>query len=147
MVRITTLAYSVVAVTVLTIMGPFVIVTALPEVALASGNSSSIVKIPIDINEFSKGWSVSNVMLYLNSTDGHYHMKGVLKNTLPETRSGFESILISFKDKATNSTVDTESGSINTTLDPGASVPFDIGTMYTLKQANQFKFMAASITP
>ena len=86
-------------------------------------------------------------MLYLNSTDGHYHVKGMLKNTLPETRSGFESILVSFEDRATNSTVDTESGSINRTLDPGASVAFDIGTMYTVKQANQFKFMEATITP
>jgi hypothetical protein len=114
------------------------------QVALASDN---VVRIPIDVNEFSKGWSVSNVTLYLNSSDGHYHMKGILKNTLPETRNGFESILVSFEDRATNSTVDTESGSINTTLDPGASVAFDIGTMYTLKQANQFQFMRASITP
>jgi hypothetical protein len=91
--------------------------------------------------------AVSDVILYLNSTDGHYHVKGMLKNILPETRSGFESISVSFDDKATNSTIDTESGSINTTLDPGVSVPFDIGTMYTLKQANRFKFMAALITP
>ncbi|MGB6671106.1 MAG: hypothetical protein WBE34_01600 [Candidatus Nitrosopolaris sp.] len=124
-----------------------VIFTSMTQVVSASGSSSCIVKIPIDINEFSKGWSVSNVMLYLNSTDGHYHVKGMLKNTLPETRSGFESILVSFEDRATNSTVDTESGSINRTLDPGASVAFDIGTMYTVKQANQFKFMEATITP
>jgi hypothetical protein len=117
------------------------------QVALASGNSSSIVKIPIGINEFSKGWSVSNVMLYLNTTDGHYHIRGILKNTLPETRSGFESILVSFEDKATNSTVDSESGSINVTMNPGTSVPFDIPTMYTAKQANQFQFMRATITP
>jgi hypothetical protein len=109
--------------------------------------SFGAINIPLEINQFSKGWSVSNVMLYLNSTDGHYHLKGMLKNTLPETRSGFESILVNFDDKATNSTVDSESGSINVTIDPGTSVPFDIPTMYTVKQANQFQFMKATITP
>ncbi|MFZ0893671.1 MAG: hypothetical protein WAZ77_04135 [Candidatus Nitrosopolaris sp.] len=61
--------------------------------------------------------------------------------------SGFESISVSFDDKATNSTIDSESGSVNPTLHPGASVAFDIGTMYTIKHANQFKFMEATITP
>ena len=115
--------------------------------ASGAGNYSQGLRIPIEINEFSKGWSVSNVTLYLNNTDGHYHLKGILKNTLPETRNGFESILVSFEDKATNSTVDTESGSINTTLDPGSTVPFDIATMYTTRQANQFQFIKATMTP
>lgn len=86
-------------------------------------------------------------MLYLNGTDGHYHLRGTLTNTLPETRSGFESVLTSFEDKATNSTVDSESSLINIIMNPNTSVPFDIKTMYTAEKANQFQFMKVSITP
>jgi len=106
-----------------------------------------IFNIPVEINQFTQGWSVNNVTLYLNSTDGHYHLKGQLKNTLPETRSGFEDIQASFEDRTTNSTVDSESGSMNIVMNPNTAVPFDIKTMYTADKANQFQFMKVQITP
>ncbi len=110
-------------------------------------NNTTLFNIPVEINQFTQGWSVSNVTLYLNSTDGHYHLKGQLRNTLPETRSGFEYIQASFEDKTTNSTVDSESGSMNIVMNPNTTVPFDIKTMYTADKANQFQFMKVQITP
>ena len=110
-------------------------------------NINRILNIPVQTNQFTQGWSVNNVTLYLNSTDGHYHLKGHLKNTLPETRSGFEYIQANFEDKTTNSTVDSESGSMNIVMNPNTTVPFDIKTLYTADKANQFQFMNVQITP
>jgi hypothetical protein len=94
-------------------------------------------------------WYLSHPFeLYGNAvTGGHYHLKGQLKNTLPETRSGFENILASFEDKTINSTVDSESGSMNIVMNPNTTVPFDIKTIYTADKAKQFQFMKVQITP
>jgi hypothetical protein len=54
---------------------------------------------------------------------------------------------INFKDKTTDTTVKTLSGSyIDGPIDPGQTVPFNIDTGYTAGQGNQLQFMKVGIT-
>lgn len=83
----------------------------------------------------------------MNASDGHYHLKGLAKNTLPETRSNSIFMSIDLRDRATDTTVKSLSGTyINEPIDPGQSAPFDIDTGYTAAQGNQFHFMKLVIT-
>jgi hypothetical protein len=71
------------------------------QIVLASA-SSNIVNIPTTIGQFqpnAPGGSVSNIVLYLNNTDGHYHVKGIFKNTLPETQTTTPVMGVDFYDK------------------------------------------------
>lgn len=54
---------------------------------------------------------------------------------------------IDFKDKSTDTTVKSLSGTyISEPIDPGQAAPFDIDTGYTATQGNQFHFMKPNIT-
>lgn len=102
--------------------------------------------IPVETNQFSHGLDFSSVIVYMNTSDGHYHLKGLAKNTLPETRSNTIYMTIDFKDKSTDTTVKTLSHNIDGPIDPGKTTPFDVDTGYTAEQGNQFEFMKVEIT-
>lgn len=107
---------------------------------------ATAINFPVEINQFSKGLDISNTVVYLNSSDGHYHLKGLAKNTLPETRSSSVFMTIDFQDKSTGTSVKSITGNINGPLDPGQTVPFDIDRGYTAARGNQLQFMKAQIT-
>jgi hypothetical protein len=102
--------------------------------------------VPVETNPYSPGLDFTSVTFYLNMSDGHYHLKGLAKNTLPETRSNSIFLTIDLKDKSTDTTVKTLSGNINEPIDPGQTAPFDIDTGYTARQGNQLQFMKVMIT-
>jgi len=110
-------------------------------------SSKGGIMVPVETNPFSHGLDFTSVIVYMNTSDGHYHLKGLAKNTLRLTRSDSIFMTISFKDKATDTTVKTLSGSyIDGPIDPGKTAPFDIDTGYTAKQGNQLQFMKVGIT-
>jgi hypothetical protein len=83
---------------------------------------------------------ISNAYMYLNTTDGHYHVTGTIKNTIDETIDD-TSVFVTFFDR-TNNTLLKHIGPITLeSLDPEQSTTFDIDTGYTSKQANQFPYM------
>ena len=55
--------------------------------------------LPITISDISRDL-VGNITFFINTTDGHYHLKGTYGNTLPE-RAEIPPIGIQFYDKAT----------------------------------------------
>jgi hypothetical protein len=107
---------------------------------------SSATTIPIEFNPFSSGMLFSNLTLYMNNADGHYHLSGTAKNTLPETRSWYNGITISFEDRGTGTTLNSVSGTINGPINSGALVPFDVDTGYNTTQAHQFQNMKVQLT-
>jgi hypothetical protein len=114
--------------------------------ATNSTSSQGIGNVPVETNQFSHGLDFSNVIVYLNSSDGHYHLKGLAKNTLPETRSNSIYLTIDFQDKSTGTTIKSLSGNINAPIDPGQTAPFDVDTGYTSAQGNQLQFVKVEIT-
>jgi len=111
-----------------------------------NATSSQGIEVPVEANPFSHGLDFSNVNVYLNTSDGHYHLKGLAKNTLPETRSNSIYLSIDFQDKSTGTTVKSLSGNLNGPIDPGQTAPFDIDTGYTAAQGNQLHFIKVMIT-
>jgi hypothetical protein len=99
---------------------------------------------PIEINPYTKDMAFANLMFYLNSTDNHYHLKGLVKNILPESRDSM-SIMINFQDQSTGTSLHTvfyHHGPI----DSNAITAFDVDTGYNTTQAYQFRYMKAQIT-
>jgi hypothetical protein len=87
---------------------------------------------------------LGNTTLYLNSTDGHYHMKGTIKN-IGHTSISNVLTAITFEDKVTQVTARDVYGPIIDNVDPGQTAHFDIDTKYTANQANQFQYLVASV--
>lgn len=54
--------------------------------------------------------------------------------------------IVTFEDRATGTTINSVSGTINGPINPGAAVPFDIDTGYNTTQAHQFQYMKALLT-
>jgi hypothetical protein len=87
---------------------------------------------------------IANFMFYLNDTDNHYHLKGLVKNILPESRDSM-SIMIDFQNQSTGTSVHSVFYH-NGPIAPNAIATFDIDTGYNATQANQFQYMKALIT-
>lgn len=90
--------------------------------------------------------ALSNLIWYFNATDSHYHIKGLVKNLLPEPRDGIN-VLINFNDRTTGAYLHSDRGSggeLTPTggIAPGAILPFDLDTGYNASQANQFQYVA-----
>lgn len=81
---------------------------------------------------------ISNAYMYLNATDEHYHVTGIIKNIVDETIDD-TSVFGTFSDKATNTLLKRIGPITLKSLDPGQSTTFDIDTGYTSKQADQFQ--------
>jgi hypothetical protein len=111
-----------------------------------STTSQNFLSVPVETNQFSQGLAFGNVVVYFNSSDGHYHLKGLAKNMLPETRSNSVYLSIDFQDKSTGTTVKSVSGNLNGPIEPGQTVPFDVDTYYTIAQGNQLQFVKVMIT-
>jgi hypothetical protein len=109
----------------------------------------------------------SNMSFYLNTTDNHVHLKGLLTNLLHETvygsqtnlfgplmallnasghksnfgtglsGSGQLSLMLSFMDNATGQQLKSVNGSIQGPIGPGKTVHFDVDTGYGKAQASQ----------
>lgn len=84
--------------------------------------------------------NISNAYMYLNTTDGHYHVTGIIKNIIDETIDD-TSVFGTFFDMATNTLLKNIGPITLNSLDPGQSTTFDIDTGYTPKQANKFPDM------
>jgi hypothetical protein len=82
----------------------------------------------------------SPAYVYLNTTDGHYHVTGIIKNIVDETIDD-TSVFGTFVDKATNTLLKSIGPITLKSLDPGQSTIFDIDTGYMPKQANKFPDM------
>ncbi|MGB7953944.1 MAG: hypothetical protein WCF23_08175 [Candidatus Nitrosopolaris sp.] len=89
---------------------------------------------------------VGNITFFINSTDGHYHLKGIVRNILPETTT-IPSPGIEFYDKATQRDVGgVSSGCCNTKVSPGTMEHFDIDTGYNITMAaKEFQYMYGDI--
>lgn len=120
----------------------------IPAAALAvqTGNNYNITTIQIPITHFLNLHSFSDIKLYLNSTDGHYHVKGLLKNTLHETVFTDTILTIDFDDKSTGQILLANATTVNGPIVPGGSAPFDMATPYKQKDTSQFQFMKLDVS-
>ena len=89
---------------------------------------------------------LENITWYLNATDSHYHIKGLVKNILPETTDGII-ISINFNYRSTGAYLHRDRGSGGELLPtggiaPGAILRFDMDTGYNVSQTNQFQYIA-----
>jgi len=89
---------------------------------------------------------VGNIIFFINSTDGHYHLKGVKRNVLPETVV-IPSVWIWFSDQASDRLIDSATDTSSyARVAPGALEHFDIDTGYNVTRAAQeFKYMNGEI--
>lgn len=108
--------------------------------------SQGAIGVPVEANQFSQGLEFSNAVFYINASDGHYHLKVLVKNMLPETISDTIGMTIDFKDKSTGATIKSFYTTIDRTIDPGQAIPFDVDSGYTSAQSNQLQFMEVYIT-
>ncbi|MFZ0895447.1 MAG: hypothetical protein WAZ77_13200, partial [Candidatus Nitrosopolaris sp.] len=60
--------------------------------------------IPIELGYGVTAVAYSNMTFYLNSTNSHYHLKGLIKDILPESR-GFISMMIDCQNQSTVTSV------------------------------------------
>jgi hypothetical protein len=100
--------------------------------------------------KIASGAALVSSSVYLNATDGNFHLKGLLKNTLAEARD-FISITASFIDLKTNMTIgekiSTVGGIFGTShAIPGATVPFDMDTGYKASEINQLALIRVMLT-
>ena len=124
--------------------------TILSLLTLATTHSmAQTIPIQIEINPDSNDVAFANISFYLNATDHHYHLKGLVKNILPEN-TDIIIVSVSFSDRATGSSLHSASDDIDRSLTggiaPNVILPFDIDTGYNASQAYQFQYMKALIT-
>jgi hypothetical protein len=100
--------------------------------------------IPIEINPAVRGVAVSNMTFFLNHTDGHYHLNGLVKN-ISHLSVGY----IDFKfSRQTEGVIENDSKSaffVVDPIDPGVARPFDITTGFTPGQSNLFQHLKALV--
>lgn len=92
--------------------------------------------IPIEINPAARGVTVSNMTFFLNHTDGHYHLNGLVKN-ISHLSVGYIDVQLSFQDKQ-RGVIENDSKSaffVVGPIDPGVARPFDITTGFTPGQS------------
>ena len=102
--------------------------------------------IPIEINPAVRGVAVSNMTFFLNHTDGHYHLNGLVKNT-SHLSVGYIDVQLSFQDKQSG-VIENDSKSaffVVGPIDPGVARPFDITTGFTPGQSNLFQHLKALV--
>jgi len=85
------------------------------------------------------GVAFSNMKLYLNSTDGNYHLKGFVKNTLQVSVDDID-IMLHFDEKVTNTTVHEPPHILTRSVSPNETIRFDADTRYTKAQEINFNF-------
>jgi hypothetical protein len=83
---------------------------------------------------------------FLNHTDGHYHLKGVVKS-ISHLSVGYIDVQLSFQDKQSGvSENDSKSDFfVVGTINPTVTRPFDITTGITTGQDNQLQHLKAVI--
>jgi hypothetical protein len=124
-------------------------VTVAPGTKMTNGTTMTTPKgipIAIELNPIGN-FAVSNLVFYSNSTDKAVHLKGLLKSILHETISGSNVITLTFRDKSTSTVLKPDIYTfIDKPIASGATIPFDINTGYSPKNANQFPFIKALLT-
>ena len=100
--------------------------------------------IPTELSNGVTAVAYSNMTFYLNSTNSHYHLKGLIKDILPESR-GFISVMIDFRNQSTVTSVHSILYTLHGLIDSNTTVPFDIDTGYTQAQQNRFQYLKALI--
>ena len=124
--------------------------TSTPPLSYAAAPPSIPNLMPIIINSISNTTSdksFTNTTFYLNSTDGHYHLKGLIKNLLPETRDSII-LTIDVQDKTTSDILHrVDFYSTNTKpIPPNGTTPFDIDLGFSASQRNELTHAEVSIT-
>lgn len=114
----------------------------------SSASTADQIAVPVETNQFSHGLDFNDVILYLNSSDGHYHLKGVVTNTLHETRDNQTGIVIIFRDEGDFAFDNTKTinAYIDGPIDPRKSIPFEIDSGYIAAQADQMQHLIVHIT-
>lgn len=97
--------------------------------------------LPLTISDSSKAF-VGSITFFINSTDGHYHLKGIVRNTLPEVVY-IPVVGIDFFDQASGRNVAGATNDLNyTRVSPVAMQHFDIDTGYNItRAAKEFQYM------
>jgi hypothetical protein len=93
-----------------------------------------------------RGVAVSNMTFFLNHTDGHYHLNGLVKN-ISHLSVGNIDVQLSFQDKQ-RGVIENDSKSaffVVDPIDPGVARPFDITTGFTPGQSNLFQHLKALV--
>ena len=88
----------------------------------------------------------ANLVFYLNSTDNHYHLKGLVKN-ISHLSVGYIDVQLSFQDKQSG-VIENDSKSdffVVGPINPTVTRPFDITTGITAGQDIQFQPLKAVI--
>jgi hypothetical protein len=86
----------------------------------------------------------ANVTFYLNATDNnHYHVKGLVQNTLPVTRDQLW-LYLSFQNSGITVHL-LPAKLIKGPINPKGIARFDIDTGYNTTQAYQFRYLNATI--
>jgi hypothetical protein len=124
--------------------------TVAPGAKIANGTTMTMphsgIAIPIELNP-TGDFAASNMVFYINTTDGALHLKGLLKNILHETISTDTLITLTFRDRSTDTVLKADINTfIHKEIGPGATIPFNIDTGYSAKQANEFQFIKALLT-
>ena len=119
---------------------------AVPNTSISTSFADATSIIPIEINPAVKGVAVSNMKFFLNHTDGHYHLKGLVKN-VSHLSVGYTDVQLSFQVKQSG-VIENESKSdffVVGPIDPTVTRPFDISTGITAGQDNQVQHLKAVI--
>jgi hypothetical protein len=108
-------------------------------------------KIPLPREILAKSdKQLGNITWYLNTTDSHYHVKGLVKNILPENTDSII-VVLGFFDQTTGNPLHHASVSIDRSLTGGivsnAILSFDIYTGYIAGQAISIYEMEHGMTP
>jgi hypothetical protein len=104
------------------------------------------IETPVQISPFhSNDSKFSDMILYLNGTDSHYHLRGLIKNILPETRDNMV-MAIMMNDKTTGALIHTMDKSIFGTIKPNDVRPFDIDVGYNSTQADELSRIKITVT-
>jgi hypothetical protein len=117
----------------------------------AATSSTAIPNIKAEMNTAVSGEQLVSSSTYLNKTDGDYHIKGIIKNTLAESRD-FEIITASYSDIKTDASLSINSSDIGPIgigiphVSPGGTVPFDIDTGYKANETNQLANIKVMLT-
>jgi hypothetical protein len=129
---------------------PLLLIIAPLAMAQPQGWISGFVKgappMPIDVELKNANVIFRSALWYLNATDDHFHVKGLVENTVPRAASVV--VALNFHDNATGTTLAT--GGIFSYGPPSGiaanvTIPFDINTGYNASSTNEFKTLGGDM--
>jgi hypothetical protein len=125
----------IVAVAVMILVSLLALPLTANATVIINGVKPGLPILPMTIGDPSNAL-VGNITFFINATDGHYHLKGMVRNTLPETTT-IPSPGIEFYDKGTGRDIGGVSSACCGTLHvaPGTVEHWDVDTGYNITKA------------